>query len=121
MLLASCRFPVDYIQLGNGYVIDQENKYHLSLLKSVYKNHSYQTIIPGALIDYNFDDNHIVLLRLVVGREGLDSDILPDTPKPYQLWINDKNSHKVYGPFNLNDYFKTRHVLNISDKIKVSI
>lgn len=125
LLLLSCKFPTNDINLGNGYVIDQENEKNLMLLKSVNKNESYELVLPGTIISYSYDKFFIILLRDATEYsynncpdKKLWKDIEGDK---YQFWIIDKTISNKYGPLNLSEYIEMRSKLNISSEAILEI
>jgi Protein of unknown function (DUF3997) len=122
-IFSGCRFPISNIPLGDGYVLLREDQKNRMLLKSISKDESFSTVIPGNVIEYDYDESFIVIFREAskYSFNHLSNKALWEkcAGEYYQFWIVEKATGKKYGPLNLEKYLTKRKELTLSEKLKL--
>ena len=122
----SCISPANdfFVELGYDYAEEIENYCIVKIIYRVpdkdrnpYQSDPFNTIIPGKVVNYNYDDNHIIVHqrydRLYSFMDTLTSEHDKDSIiANYEMlkkinncyWIIYKKKDIVAGPFNKHDF-----------------
>lgn len=99
----------DAVDLGNGYTYFVDNRYHSIDSKDLQ--------LDGIILNYNFDERHIILKQNLFGRYT-DCTKKYNYPSIYgnYYWIIDKESDSCYGPMRLGKFKNMCDSLNVNLK-----